>query len=167
MASQHHESVRTITASNVDVFDTLSVSNLDIFGTTTGIRDVTTIMNDAISVVVDSTGKLGTVSSSIRFKENVQDIGDITNLVMQLRPVIFNYINDIEKKKQYGLIAEEVAPLFPELVVNDTNGQIYTVSYHLLYAILLNEIQKLRNDVDFGRATIKDLIARIIALENV
>lgn len=81
-------------------------------------------------------------TSTIRLKENVQPMGD-TSAVMNLRPVTFIFKSDESKSKQYGLIAEEVAQVMPDLITLDDKGQPYHVSYHLLPAILLNEIQKL------------------------
>ena len=110
-----------------------------------GIRGVTTTNNNAIAVLVDSAGQLGTVSSSIRYKENVSDMADSSSALMKLRPVTFNY-----KKKdatEYGLIAEEVAELFPDLVVYDKEGKPETIKYHILCSILLNEVQKLEKRV--------------------
>jgi hypothetical protein len=123
-----------------------------------GIRGVTTGVNDAIPVLIDSAGQLGTVSSSRRFKNNIQDIGSVSELLMQLRPVMFNYNSDNTNQRNYGLIAEEVAQIYPELVVFDQDGNPYTVKYHLLYALLLNEIQK-------NHAAINDILVRLALLE--
>ena len=65
---------------------------------------------------------------------------DSTNL-MKLRPVTFRYKNDPEGRRQYGLIAEEVAGLYPELIVRGPNGEIESIQYHQLIAMLLNEVQ--------------------------
>jgi hypothetical protein len=97
------------------------------------------------AVVVDANGQLGTVSSSIRYKEDVQPMDGASERLLQLRPVTFRYKKPTaagEKPVQYGLIAEEVALVFPELVVRDKNGQPETVAYHLLASLLLNELQK-------------------------
>lgn len=107
-----------------------------------GVRNVQTGINDGIAVLIDSQGQLGTVSSTKKVKENICNIGDISSLLLKLRPVKFNYIADEGKLPQYGLIAEEVAEIYPELVVFDEDGNPYTVKYHLLYALMLNEIQR-------------------------
>ena len=112
-----------------------------------GIRGVTTGVADAISVMIDSAGQLGTVSSSRRFKEEIRDMGDSTDRLLQLRAVLFRYKQEVagqDRPLQYGLIAEEVAEIFPELVVLDEEGKPYTVRYHLLSSMLLNELQKLQ-----------------------
>jgi hypothetical protein len=96
-------------------------------------------------VFVDSTGQLGTIRSSARFKEQVRDMGDSTSALMKLRPVTFLYKPEYtkgERTLQYGLIAEEVANVYPELVAYDDDGQPYTVRYHYITTMLLNEVQK-------------------------
>jgi hypothetical protein len=110
---------------------------------------VTTSMNDAVPVVIDSTGNLGTASSSRRYKESISDIGEASERLYDLRPVTFRYQQpyaDGEKPIQYGLIAEEVAEVLPELVVRNTAGNPETVKYQDLTPMLLNEVQKLRLD---------------------
>ncbi len=104
-----------------------------------------TTIDSGAAVLVDSNGQLGTLNSSIRFKEDVHDMADSTDALMQLRPVEFRYKRpaaDGTKPVQFGLIAEEVAKVYPELVVRGTGGQIDSVKYHELPAMLLNEIQK-------------------------
>lgn len=110
-----------------------------------GIRDVTTGNNDAISVVIDSTGQLGTISSSRRYKEDIQDMGDASSGLQRLRPVTFRYqkpFADGSKPIQYGLIAEEVEEVYPDLVAYSADGQIESVKYQVLDSMLLNEIQR-------------------------
>src|SRR5690606_1927696 len=74
-----------------------------------GIRDTTTGNNNAVTVVIDSAGQLGTVSSSMRSKESIADLGDVASALQRLRPVQFQYrqpFADGTKPVQYGLIAE-------------------------------------------------------------
>jgi hypothetical protein len=114
-----------------------------------GIRGATTGQNDAIPVVIDSAGQLGTVSSSRRYKEEIQDMGDTSNGLMRLRPVTFRYqkpFADGSKPVQYGLIAEEVAEVYPDLVAHSADGQIETVKYQVLDSMLLNEVQRLNKE---------------------
>ena len=140
-----------------------------------GVRGVTTGVNDAVTVMIDSTGQLGTVNSSRRFKEDIQDMGDASRGLMRLRPVIFRYRNAFEdgsKPMQYGLIAEEVADVYPDLVAHSADGQIETVKYQLLDVMLLNEIQRqqaeirglVRQSKDLQEQN-KDLQQRLAALE--
>jgi Chaperone of endosialidase len=109
-----------------------------------GVRGVTTGSNNAVEVMIDSNGQLGTVSSSRRYKEDIQDMGDASRGLMRLRPVTFRYrepFSDGSKPIQYGLIAEEVAEVYPDLVAHDADGQIETVKYQVLDSMLLNEVQ--------------------------
>lgn len=108
-----------------------------------GIHFVTTDVVDAIPVLVDSAGQLGTTSSSARYKNNIRDMSDDSDAVMKLRPVTFTYKKDEEKRLQYGLIAEEVEDAMPLLVSYNNDGQPEAVRYHDLPAILLNELQKM------------------------
>jgi hypothetical protein len=94
------------------------------------------------AVVVSNTGKLGIVLSSARFKRDIHDMADSSEALMKLRPVTFKYKNDPEGIKQYGLVAEEVARIYPELVSYGTDGKVETVRYLTLTAMLLNELQK-------------------------
>lgn len=111
-----------------------------------GIRGITTGVADAINVLIDSSGQLGTVSSSIRYKQNVKDIGDESKALKDLRPVTFEYKSH-PGMKQYGLIAEEVEKIFPRLVVYDKEGLPETVKYMDLIPLLLNEVQRLSKRV--------------------
>jgi hypothetical protein len=98
-----------------------------------------------VPVYINSNGQLGTQISSLRFKEQVRDMGDSTNALMKLRPVTFFYKPEYDKGPrtlQYGLIAEEVAKVYPEMVAYDNDGQPYTVKYQYLAPMLLNELQK-------------------------
>ena len=106
---------------------------------------MTTGVADAIPVVIDRVGQLGTISSSRRFKEDIRDMGDATDRLLQLRAVLFRYKQEVagnDRPMQFGLIAEEVAKIFPELVVFDKEGKPYTVRYHILSSMLLNDLQK-------------------------
>jgi len=108
-----------------------------------GIYNGTVDMN-GVPVFVDDTGLLGTVVSSRRFKEQINDMGDSTDPLMKLRPVTFFYKPEYvkgDRTLQYGLIAEEVARVYPELVAYK-DGQPYTVRYQYLTPMLLNEVQK-------------------------
>lgn len=110
-----------------------------------GIRDKSTGVADAIAVVIDSLGQLGTVSSSRRYKEDIHDMAEASSGLLQLRPVTFRYKQasaDGFKPQQYGLIAEEVAEVYPDLVVYNADGKVEAVQYRKLTTMLLNELQK-------------------------
>lgn len=110
-----------------------------------GVRGVTTGWNNALQVVIDSDGQLGTLSSSRRYKQDIVDIGERSRGLFNLRPVTFRYIGPAahgDTTPEYGLIAEEVADVFPDLVVRNAAGEIETVQYHKLTPMLLNELQR-------------------------
>ena len=100
---------------------------------------------NGVPVYIDGNGQLGTVNSSIRFKEDVHDMGDASSAIFRLRPVTYRYKQayaDGSKPIDYGLIAEEVAKVYPDMVVRGADGQIQTVQYQKLTPMLLNELQK-------------------------
>jgi hypothetical protein len=78
-------------------------------------------------VLIDSNGQLGTASSSPRFKKEIKAMDQVSQAILGLKPVTFHYKSDTKDTPQFGLIAEDVAKVNPELVVRDENGEIYTV----------------------------------------
>ncbi len=93
-------------------------------------------------VLAESTGHLDCVKSSARYKRDIHDMGRSSEGLMKLRPVTFRYKDDPDGTTQYGLVAEEVARVYPELVVRDADGKVESVSYWKLTSMLLNEVQK-------------------------
>ena len=138
-----------------------------------GVQGVMTGINDAVTVVIDSNGQLGTISSSARYKEYVNDMGKTSERLLRLRPVTFQYKEAYaggEKPQEFGLIAEEVAQIFPELVVFNKDNQPETVKYRLLSSLLLNELQ--RQDAELKSlsgqvAEIQDLKAQLTELSEI
>jgi hypothetical protein len=114
----------------------------------TGIRGVTTENANAVPMVIDSAGQLGTVSSSARFKDHIEPMNNASEAIMGLKPVRFHYKTDAQNTPQFGLIAEEVAKVNSDLVVRDDKGQIYTVRYEAVNAMLLNESLKEHRKVE-------------------
>jgi hypothetical protein len=112
------------------------------------IRDVTTAMGDAIPVVIDSAGQLGTTSSSQRFKKEIKPMDQASEAILALKPVTFRYKGDNTATTQFGLIAEDVVAVSPDLVVHDGKGEIYTVRYEAVNAMLLNEFLKQHRKVE-------------------
>jgi hypothetical protein len=131
-----------------------NVSNSCFIG---NIRGVATTSADAIPVLIDSAGQLGTASSSRRFKREIKPMNQTSESILALKPVTFNYRSDKKSTPQFGLIAEEVAEVNPDLVVRDKNGEIYTVRYDAVNAMLLNEFLKEHRRVEEQQATITDL----------
>jgi uncharacterized coiled-coil protein SlyX len=113
-----------------------------------GIRGVTTGNNNAIPVLIDTAGQLGTTSSSRRFKKEIKPMDSASEAILALKPVTFHYRSDKTNTPQFGLIAEEVAEVNPDLVVGDENGEIYTVRYDAVNAMLLNEFLKEHKTVE-------------------
>jgi hypothetical protein len=135
-----------------------------------GIRGITTGAADAVAVLIDGGGQLGTVSSSREVKQDIREIGELSRRLLALRPVAFRYRQhaktDPDTPLQFGLIAEEVAEVFPELVVRDGEGKPETVRYHLLAALLLNELQREHQINDSQHAELVALRNRVAALER-
>ncbi len=140
-----------------------------------GIRGVTTGLGDAVGVVIDSAGQLGTVSSSRRTKFDIADLAPAaTEALHRLRPVQFRYrqaFADGSTPIQYGLIAEEVNEVLPGLVVLGQDGSPETVKYHVLPALLLADVQRLEREraklagaLDAERRRVSDLEAQVRAI---
>jgi hypothetical protein len=107
-----------------------------------GIHGVSEGGQGILPVYINSAGQLGTSASSRRFKKEIQPMDKGSEVILQLKPVTFQYRNDNASTPQFGLIAEEVAEVNPDLVVRDKEGQIYTVRYDAVNAMLLNEFLK-------------------------
>jgi hypothetical protein len=103
---------------------------------------VTTQSGTTAPVIVSNDGQLGTVVSSERFKKDIAAMNNASNAILSLRPVTFHYKTDTKGTAQFGLIAEEVAKVNPELVLLDKEGKPYTVRYDAVNAMLLNEFLK-------------------------
>jgi hypothetical protein len=134
-----------------------------------GIFGQTVDSSTGTMVVVDSSGHLGTINSSARFKTDVVDMGERTEVLMKLRPVSFHYIEDGssgEPVPQYGLIAEEVAAVAPDLVIRDEHGAPLTVKYHMLAPMLLNELQRMQRTLDARDATIEAQNRTLVELDE-
>jgi hypothetical protein len=118
-----------------------------------GIRGVT-IGGTAIPVLIDGNSQLGTLSSAGRFKKEIQPMDNTSEAILALKPVTFHYKSDNTNTPQFGLIAEEVAEVNPDLVVRDEKGDIYTVRYDAVNAMLLNEFLKEHRRVEDLEATV-------------
>ena len=134
-----------------------------------GINGVTVGLT-GIPVVIDSAGQLGTIVSSKRFKREIQPMDKASEAILSLKPVTFHYKSDTKDTPQFGLIAEEVAQVNPDLVVRDSDGEIYTVRYDAVNAMLLNEFLKEHRKVEEQEVTIaqqrKDFEATISELKK-
>jgi hypothetical protein len=132
-----------------------------------GVRGVTTGTSNAVMVLIDGNGQLGTINSSRRFKTDIRDLDGASRPVLRLRPVTFRYRDTTAtgaRPLTYGLIAEEVEEVFPELVAYGADGRPETVRYHLLPTLLLNEIQRQERDMDALRRELAALRETVAAL---
>jgi hypothetical protein len=95
-------------------------------------------------VFVNSDGKLGTITSSARFKDEIKSMDNASEAILALNPVTFRYKKEFDPEgiPQFGLVAEEVEKVNPALVVRDAAGKPYTVRYEAVNAMLLNEFLK-------------------------
>jgi len=111
-----------------------------------------------VAVYINGNGRLGTQppSSSRRFKKDIKPMDNASEAILALKPVTFHYKSDKTNTPQFGLIAEEVGDVDPDLVVRDDNGEIYTVRYDQVNAMLLNEFLKEHREVAELKATVAE-----------
>jgi len=121
-----------------------------------------------IPVVVSATGKLGTVVSSARFKDDIKPMDKASEAIFALNPVTFHYKKalDANGTPQFGLVAEQVAKVNPDLVVPDRDGKPYTVRYEAVNAMLLNEFLKEHRTVQDLKVTAEKQQATIALQES-
>jgi endosialidase-like protein len=116
-----------------------------------------------IAVVIDTDGHLGTTTSSARFKDEIKPMAKSSEAILSLTPVTFRYKKDIdpEATPQFGLVAEDVAKVDPNLVARDDSGKPYTVRYEAVNAMLLNEFLKKHRKSQEQDAAISQLKAEL------
>src|SRR4029077_4345637 len=119
-----------------------------------GIRGAT--VASGVAVVVSSNGQLGTVTSSAQFKEAIKPMDKASEAILQLKPVTFRYKQELDPDAipQFGLIAEQVEKVNPDLVVRDEDGKVNTVRYEAVNAMLLNEFLKEHRKVERLECTV-------------
>ena len=110
-----------------------------------------------VPVKVNAAGQLGTAPSSARFKEEIQSMGKASETILALKPVRFRYkkVIDPERTVQFGLVAEDVQKVSPDLVERDREGKLYTVRYDAVNAMLLNEFLKEHRKVEEQQSKIQ------------
>jgi YHS domain-containing protein len=110
------------------------------------------------AVFVDSGGHLGTQTSSKRFKEDIAPVNAASEALFGLQPVTFRYKKSIDpaRRRQFGLVAEEVEKVDPDLVMRDNQGKPYSVRYDAVNAMLLNEFLKEHRAVQELQATVAE-----------
>jgi hypothetical protein len=112
-----------------------------------------------VTVIVDTNGHLGTVQSSVRFKDEIKPMDKASEAILALKPVSFRYKHELDPEglPQFGLIAEQVEKVNPDLVARDEKGQVYSVRYEAVNAMLLNEFLKEHRKMEQLEATITQL----------
>jgi hypothetical protein len=132
-----------------------------------GIYSTSPLSGGGSVVIVNSKGELGVQgSSSERFKKDIAPMGSSTEKLEQLRPVTFHYKGDANGPVQYGLIGEEVAHVYPELVVRDTAGAVINVRYDELAPMLLNELRNQRTKITAQSAEIRELKRQQLVMQS-
>jgi Chaperone of endosialidase len=118
---------------------------------------------NGIAVLINSSGRLGTITSSARYKDKIQPMDKASEALFALKPVTFQYKKEIDPaaKSQFGLVAEEVEKVNPDLVVRDKEGKPYSVRYDQVNAMLLNEFLKAHRRMDEQDKRIEELTAQL------
>ena len=133
-----------------------------------GISGVT--VPGGVAVIIDFNGHLGTNVSSARFKDEIKPMDKASEAILALKPVTFRYKKELDPNgiPQFGLVAEDVAKVNPDLVARDAKGELYTVRYEAVNAMLLNEflkehatVQELKEDIAALKAGLQNLSAQI------
>jgi len=129
-----------------------------------GISGVT--VAGGVGVIIDTDGHLGTVVSSARFKEAIKPMDKASEAILALKPVTFRYKQELDPEgiPQFGLVAEQVEKVNPDLVARDSEGKPYTVRYEAVNAMLLNEFLKEHRKVQEEGATIAEFKKEIANL---
>jgi len=124
--------------------------------------------SNGIAVVVNTNGRLGTMTSSARFKDEIKPMGKASEALFGLKPVIFRYKKELDPEgtPQFGLVAEEVEKVNPDLVVRDKDGKPYSVRYEQVNAMLLNEFLKEHRKVEQQVRELEEQRATISELKN-
>jgi hypothetical protein len=119
------------------------------------------IVPGGVGVIIGTNGKLGTVVSSARFKDAIQPIDKASEAILGLKPVTFRYKHELDPEgiPQFGLVAEDVQKINPDLVARDEQGKPYSVRYEMINAMLLNEFLKEHRKVETLEAKLAKLEA--------
>jgi hypothetical protein len=120
------------------------------------------------AVFIKSDGQLGTSTSSVRFKDQIKPMEKESESILALKPVTFRYKKEIDPQRipQWGLVAEDVERVNPDLVVHDQAGTPYSVRYEQVNAMLLNEFLKEHRKVEKQQAIISELKSSLAILKN-
>jgi hypothetical protein len=133
-----------------------------------GIHGATVASATGTGVFVDANGHLGTVQSSARFKNEIKPMDKASEAILKFEPVTFRYKEELDSESvpQFGLIAEQVEKVNPDLVARDEEGKPYTVRYEAVNAMLLNEFLKEHREVQELESGMQALTARMKKQES-
>src|SRR5438128_5659400 len=133
---------------------------------TAGISAVT--VAGGVGVIIDSNGHLGTVTSSARFKDQIKPMDKASDAILALQPVTFRYKHELDPEgiPQFGLVAEQVEKVNPDLVARDEKGKVYTVRYEAVNAMLLNEFLKEHRKVEEQDRKVREQEATIAQMKK-
>jgi hypothetical protein len=122
-----------------------------------------TTVGSGATVIVGSNGRLGTVQSSVRFKDEIKLMDKASEAILALKPVTFRYKKELDPVgiPQFGLVAEQVEKVNPDLVARDEKGHVYTVRYEAVNAMLLNEFLKEHKKVEELEGIVTSLAATV------
>ena len=123
---------------------------------------------DGVGVIVGANGKLGTVVSSARFKHEIKPMDKVSEAILALKPVTFRYNREVDPEgiPQFGLVAEEVEKVNPDLVARDEQGKPFTVRYEAMNAMLLNEFLKAHRKLEEQQKEIEALRSQLHKVSN-
>jgi hypothetical protein len=148
---------------NVGAAGESSTIRIGLFQTRTFVAGVSGSPITGTSVVVNANGRLGTVASSQRFKDDIRPMDKASEAILALKPVTFHYKKEVDPEgiPQFGLVAEQVEKVNPDLIARDADGKPYTVHYDAVNAMLLNEFLKEHKKVEQLEGTIASLAATV------
>ena len=167
------ENLTTGSNNNIDIgsggiageSQTIRIGNVQTKTFIAGIHGVTVT---GTAVVVNSSGQLGVAPSSQRFKAEIKPMDKASEAILALKPVTFRYKKELDPGgiPQFGLVAEEVEKVNPDLVVRDAEGKVFTVRYEAVNAMLLNEFLKEHRKVEGQDRTVQEQKAAITQLKS-
>jgi trimeric autotransporter adhesin len=136
--------------------------------TRTFIAGVSGVVVSGAGVVVNASGQLGVAASSARFKDEIKPMDKASEAILALKPVTFRYKHELDPVgiPQFGLVAEEVEKVNPDLVARDEQGKPYTVRYEAVNAMLLNEFLKEHHQLQDLKAIVAEQQKQIKALTS-
>jgi hypothetical protein len=121
-----------------------------------------------VGVIIDTKGRLGTVVSSERYKDAIKPMDKASEAILALKPVTFRYRHELDPSgiPQFGLVAEQVEKVNPDLVARDEDGKAYTVRYEAVNAMLLNEFLKAHTTISELKSVVAKQQEQIAALAS-